>query len=214
MDQFTETMWKIRLDKLTEKLRLNQMDAYIANTRSDLADILDSMIAPGSSVSTGGSMTLKETGVIDYLEEMDIVFFDRQQAKMMGQAALDDIYRHSFSVDYYLASTNALTSEGWLVNVDGVGNRVAAMMYGPKNVVILCGRNKIVNNLDDAFVRISQIAGPANCMRVGKKTTCAISGYCDDCKSTERICNNYSIIKRSNQKGRIKVILMNFEAGY
>lgn len=106
------------------------------------------------------------------------------------------------------------TADGWLYNVDGRGNRVAAMIYGPGNVIVLCGRNKWVSSLDAAIARNREMAAPANCVRLSKNTPCTFSGKCEDCKSEDRICNEYTLIKRNLPKGRIKVILLNFDSGY
>lgn len=214
MGKNKEEFWNSKLIRLADKLRSNQMDAYIAQNSDELYDVLDSLIVPGSSVCNGGSMTLVETGVLDYLREKDVVFFDRDQAKSKGTGAVQDVYRHSFSVDYYLTSSNAITGEGWLYNVDATGNRVAAMIFGPRNVIVVCGRNKLVDTVEDAENRVRNYTAPVNCMRLSKKTPCASTGLCSDCSSTDRICNVYTLIKRISQKGRIKVILLNYEAGY
>lgn len=215
MDVNIETMWRIKLNKLADKLRANQMDAFIAGSPDELVKTIDHLIPSGSSVCNGGSMTLYETGILDYLRErQDIVYYDRDGAKKAESDTLKDVYRQAFSSDYYLASTNAITEEGWLYNVDSTGNRVAAMLFGPRNVIIICGRNKLVRTLEDAERRVRDTVSPANCMRLGRKTPCTATGVCMDCSSPDRICNLYTVIRKQNEKGRIKVVILNYEAGY
>ncbi len=214
MDVNTDFIWRVKLEKLVKKLQENQMDAFIVDSKEEILLLLDSLLKPGSTVNAGGSMTLQETGILDYLRKGDFIFFDRNNPDVKSGEEIKAIYRQAFSADYYFASTNAITADGWLYNVDGRGNRVAAMIYGPENVIIVCGRNKWVKDLDAAIERNREIAAPGNCVRLSKKTPCALSGSCEDCKSPDRICNEFTIIKRNLPKGRIKVILLNFEAGY
>jgi len=214
MDDNSEYIWRIKLEKLAEKLRGNMMDAVIVDTKEEIPPLLDSILTPGCTVNAGGSMTLAETGVFDYLRKGDFVFYDRNAPDINTPEQIKDIYRQAFSADFYFTSTNAITADGWLYNVDGRGNRVSAMIYGPENVIILCGRNKWVSSLDAAIARNREMAAPANCVRLSKNTPCTFSGKCEDCKSEDRICNEYTLIKRNLPKGRIKVILLNFESGY
>lgn len=214
MDVHSEYIWRRKLENLVGKLQQNMMDAFIVDSKEEILFLLDSMMKPGSSVSSGGSMTLLETGVLEYLKSGKFAYFDRNypEGKTPEEAAA--AYRDAFSADYYFTSTNAITADGWLYNVDGRGNRVAAMIYGPTNVIVICGRNKWTADLDAAIERNREISAPANCVRLNKKTPCAVSGSCEDCRSHDRICNDYTLIKRNLPKGRIKVILLNFEAGY
>ncbi|WP_245755151.1 lactate utilization protein [Pelosinus propionicus] len=122
--------------------------------------------------------------------------------------------RRSFSADTFLCSTNALTEDGELYNIDGNGSRVAAMIYGPEQVIIVAGINKIVRNLEEAEKRVRNYAAPLDAKRLQKNTPCASLGYCVDCKSEERICNDFVVIKRQFTKGRIKVIIVGKQLGY
>ena len=123
-------------------------------------------------------------------------------------------YRDAFSADTYFMSTNAITTGGELVNIDGTGNRVAALIYGPETVVILAGMNKIAANVDEALSRVHNVATAQNCIRLDKKTPCAITGACADCLSPDCICNQVVITRRSGIKGRIKVLLIGESFGY
>ena len=190
------------------------MDAYVVQKKEELPDLLDRLMKKGASVNAGGSMTLAETGIIDYLYAGDYVFYDKTSPEVKTNEQIAAVNRQAFSADYYFTSVNAITEDGWLYNVDGRGNRVAAMIYGPENVIVVVGRNKCVKTFDDAVQRNREVSGPANCIRLGKKTPCSVTGQCADCNSPDRICNDFTLIKKSNPKGRIKVILLNFEAGY
>jgi hypothetical protein len=125
-----------------------------------------------------------------------------------------ELRRQSLLVDLYLTGTNAVTEEGTLVNLDMYGNRVAAITFGPKYVVVFAGRNKIVSDLSDAMFRIKNYAAPVNAMRLDKKTPCVQSSYCEDCKSDNRICNIWTINEKSFPKGRIKIVLINEDLGF
>jgi len=121
--------------------------------------------------------------------------------------------RQSLLVDFFITGTNAVTESGMLVNLDMIGNRVGGITFGPKDVIVLVGRNKIVADLEDAVIRIKNFAAPANAMRLGMKTPCAKTSYCEECKSKDRICNNWTITEKSFPKGRIKVVLINENLG-
>ena len=121
--------------------------------------------------------------------------------------------RQSLLVDLFITGTNAVTRSGELVNLDMIGNRVAGITFGPRNVVVMVGRNKIVEDLDAAIERIKDYAGPTNAMRLNKKTPCAKTSVCEECKSAERICNSWTITQKSFPKGRIKVVLINENLG-
>jgi len=127
---------------------------------------------------------------------------------------LKKLYRNTFSADVYFTSTNAITEKGELYNVDGNGNRVAAMLYGPDKVIIIAGINKIVENIEEAIKRNERVSAPANCKRLNRATPCVKVGHCIDCSSEERICNEYTIIRRQGNKDRIHVIFLNEELGY
>jgi L-lactate utilization protein LutB len=121
--------------------------------------------------------------------------------------------RKSLLVDLFITGTNAVTEDGQLVNLDMLGNRVAALTFGPKHVVVVVGRNKIVPSVDEAMFRVKNIAAPANAMRLDKKTPCVKTSYCEECKSPDRICNTWTITEKSYPKGRVKVVLVNQDLG-
>ena len=124
------------------------------------------------------------------------------------------MFKESFFADAYFTSSNAVTENGELYNVDGNGNRVAAMLYGPEKVIVICGVNKIVKNVEEAIKRNRECAAPINAKRLNKETPCSKVGYCMDCKSKDRICNEYTLIKRQNRKERMHIIFLNENLGY
>lgn len=172
-----------------------------------------SYVAPGMSVSFGGSMTLEECGVMDALKSRDdITLLDRSKAKSPEE--IQEIYHKALSCDCYFMSTNALTMDGELVNTDGTGNRVAALIYGPAKVIIIAGMNKVSANLKEAYSRVKTKASSPNSLRLNRNTPCAVTGKCCDCFGEDCICSQTVITRRSADKNRIKIILVGEELGY
>ncbi len=192
---------------------LNGMNGYLVNSHEELIEKINELTNDGDTVSCGGSMSLFETGVIDYLRSGKYNFLDRYEDGL-SKDDLKKLYRNTFSADIYFTSTNAITEKGELYNVDGNGNRVAAMLYGPDKVIIIAGINKIVENIEEAIKRNERVSAPANCKRLNRATPCVKVGHCMDCSSEDRICNEYTIIRRQGNKDRIHVIFLNEELGY
>lgn len=213
MDEISIWLMEQKINRVIENLEKNNMEGYYARDEREVLDIVKTLVNKGESVSVGGSMTLFETGIIDYLRSGDFKFLDRYEPGLTREEIID-IFKKSFLTDTYFVSSNAITENGELYNVDGNGNRVAAMLYGPEKVIVIVGKNKIVKNVDEAIQRNREYAAPANAKRLDKKTPCARVGHCMDCKSEDRICNKYTIIRRQGRKGRIKVIIVGKELGY
>ena len=155
-------------------------------------------------------MTLFEMGIIDFLENnSEIQYLDRYHSEHPHE-----IYHAALSCDYFLTSTNAVTLSGELYNVDGNGNRVAAMIYGPEHVLVIAGANKVVRDLKAAEDRVKTIAAPANCVRLNKDNPCTKIGACVDCQLPTRICSAAVTLQRSHVPGRIHVLLINEDLGY
>ncbi|MFP4084790.1 MAG: lactate utilization protein, partial [Desulfonatronovibrio sp.] len=166
-----------------------------------------------SSVSWGGSGTFKQTGLYEALKDSpDMDVLDTYD-KSGGLEAAMEKRRKALLTDLFITGTNAVTDQGYLVNLDMIGNRAGAIVFGPKNVLVLCGRNKVVSDLDDAMDRIKDFSAPANAMRLNKKTPCVKTAYCHDCESPDRICNVWTITEKSFPKGRIIVGLINQDLG-
>lgn len=210
------------IEKTMKNLEKNNISAFYAESREEVAGIIKSLVPAGSTVSNGGSETLAQTGVMDLLSGGDYVFYDRRGLE--GEE-LRACYVRAFGCDAYFCSSNAITENGELYNVDGNSNRVACIVYGPKQVIMVAGKNKIVPDLASAVNRVKQQAAPRNTVRLHKNTPCAATGQCISlggslpelcagCRTPERICCNFVVSAYQRHKGRIKVILVNEDLGY
>jgi hypothetical protein len=216
MEKPIRNYWQLRLENLKEVLKSNNFEAFIAqNAREAGRMVMDKIlpkIAP-ESISWGGSMTFVATELYDMLKGYpNAQILDTFDKSLSPEESLER-RRQSLLVDLFITGTNAVTRSGELVNLDMIGNRVAGITFGPRNVVVMVGRNKIVEDLDAAIERIKDYAGPTNAMRLNKKTPCAKTSVCEECKSAERICNSWTITQKSFPKGRIKVVLINENLG-
>ncbi len=211
MNEFILQNTERRIQRVMEAIRANNMEAYYVKTAAEVRPFVESMIPEGATVSNGGSATLAETGVMDLLASGRYHYLDR--SKVSGEE-LDALYRQVFSADWYLASSNAVTEAGELFNVDGNSNRVAAITFGPKNVLLVVGCNKIVRDLTEAYHRVKETAAPANTARLSCKTPCAATGVCVECHSPGRICCTTTIHQYQRLPGRIKVLLVGEPLGF
>ncbi|MDD7796277.1 lactate utilization protein [Clostridium sp. 'White wine YQ'] len=213
MDSSIAYVKEKKIERVIDALNKNNMNGYLVNSKDELIDKIKELVKEGSKVACGGSMTLFETGVIEHLRSNRYDFLDRYEEGLTGEE-IKNIFRQSFFSDAYFASSNAITESGEIYNVDGNGNRVAAILYGPDKVIIVAGINKIVKDLDEAIKRNRAVSAPANAKRLNKATPCTRVGYCMDCKSPDRICREYTVIKSQGDKDRIHVIFLNEELGY
>ena len=216
MEEFLQSFWRMRLEALKEQLEGNNFAVAVVQTAQEAADYFLEKLLPEinpSSVSYGGSMTLGSTGLLDRLAEMDTFNFLSPNAPGISPEEKAEIRRQAMLVDLYLTGTNAVTEDGCLVNLDMWGNRIAALTFGPKKVVVFVGRNKIVPDLESAMYRIKDYSAPANAMRLNCKTPCVKTSECADCNSPGRICNTWTITEKSYPKERVTVILINEELG-
>ncbi|MDP2645873.1 MAG: lactate utilization protein [Desulfobacterales bacterium] len=208
--------WSLRLAALKKRLEANNFKVYVAQDASAAGKLVLEEILPALKpklISWGGSMTFVETGLYHALKERKgTEILDTYDQKISAKAMLER-RRQGLLADVYFTGVNALTECGQLVNLDMYGNRVAALTFGPRHVVALAGRNKIVGDLDDALFRIKNYAAPTNTLRLDKKTPCVKTGFCEDCVSPDRICNTWTITEKSLPKGRIKVVLINQDIG-
>jgi len=216
MNNPVDNFWEIKLDDIKKSLEANNFEVFIAQNAAAAKKIVIKEIIPptgAKSISWGGSMTFIATGLYEALKndkKMHVIdTFDKTITREEGW----ERRRQSLLVDLFITGTNAVTESGMLVNLDMIGNRVGGITFGPKDVIVLVGRNKIVADLEDAMIRIKNFAAPANAMRLGMKTPCAKTSYCEECKSKDRICNNWTITEKSFPKGRIKVVLINKNLG-
>lgn len=210
-----------RIEKTMKNLEKNNMNAFYVETREEVIPLIEKLVAEGSTVAVGGSVTLGEIGVLDHLRSGRYEFYDRY-TEGLTQEQIDEVFIKSMGVDAYFCSSNAVTEDGELYNVDGHANRVAAIAYGPKKVIMLVGVNKIVENLDEAVKRVKTVAAPKNAVRLNCKTFCYVKGHCVDmeggigkgCDSPARLCRSYLVSSKQKHVGRINVIFINEELGY
>ncbi|MDU1319897.1 MAG: lactate utilization protein [Clostridium botulinum] len=200
-------------ERTIKNLNSRNMEGYYINNIDQLFKKLKELIPEGSIVGVGDSMTLFEAGVIDFLRSGNFNFLDKYQDKLTSDEKRE-IYINNFSTDTFICSTNAITESGELYNIDGNGSRVAPMIYGPKQVILIVGINKIVKNIEEAESRVRSYAAPIDAKRLNKDTPCTKLGYCVDCKSPNRICNDFVIIRGQFIKGRIKVLILGENLGY
>ncbi len=215
---------KEQVEKTISALNRNNMQAHYCEKASEVAEVVKGFLNKGDVVTHGGSVTLFETGVNKLLSNGDYTYLDRN-AEGLTREQIEDIYRQAFTADVYLTSANAITENGELYNVDGNSNRTAAILYGPKSVIVIAGVNKIVPNINDAIERVKTVAAPKNTVRLHCDTYCAKEGkcvsllkedsvLCDGCHSEGRICCNYVVSAQQRIKDRIKVILVGEDLGY
>jgi L-lactate utilization protein LutB len=205
------------IKKTISNLQKNRINAYFVEDKNKALKLALSLIPEYSSIGFGGSMSVVEIGlrqeIIEQGKKEKYKVFNPYEYNISRKISLE--MRHKgMRADVYITGTNAITRKGELVNVDGYGNRVAAQICGPKKVIIIAGKNKIVSNYKKAIKRIKTKAGPLNAKRLNKKTPCVKKGYCVNCNSEERICNYTTIIHKSNKKNRIHVIIVDEELGF
>jgi L-lactate utilization protein LutB len=211
------------IEKTMERLRRNRMAAYYVEKKEDVLPLVKSLMKEGETVTHGGSETIKQCGLIELLTSGDYNYIDRSAAA--NREEVEEAYRKAYTADTYLGSSNAVTESGLLYNVDGNSNRVSAYLYGPKQVILIVGFNKIVKDLDEATYRVKSEASPKNTKRLGCETYCRENGeclsigrdatyMCDGCRSEDRICCNYVISARQRHQDRIKVIIVGERLGY
>ncbi len=224
MDANTKAIIDKRISKTIKNLERNNMQACYVETKADVVQKVQELLKDGDTIGVGGAMTLFESGVIDLLRSGKYKFLDRYE-QGLSQEQIDKVFRDSFFADAYICSSNAITENGELYNVDGHSNRVAAICFGPKSVIVVAGYNKLVKNLDEAIRRVKTTAAPANSTRLSCPTYCKEKGECMSfngdasdmtagCSGQGRICCNYVVSAFQRQKDRIKVILVGEELGY
>lgn len=213
MDQHLSAVWQMKIERLMKNLEKNQMKGTFLKDREALQEYMNQQIPDGVKVAVGGSQTLFEVGVIEYLRTRNVTFFDRYE-EGLSMEGRKEVFRNSFFADFYFTSTNAITLDGHLYNIDHVGNRVAAMLFGPDKVFVIIGLNKIVDTEEEAVGRIRSIAAPANNVRLNRDTPCTKLGSRTECNAKDRICSEYTLIKRQSVKDRIEVLILPTELGY
>ena len=195
--------------KVIKGLESRNMKGFYAHSKGEALQIALGLIPDGSSVTMGGSVSAREIGLVDTLKVGNYSFIDRDLANDKRAAALA-----AYDVDVFLASCNAMTEDGILVNIDGNANRVSAIAYGPRKVIFIVGMNKVCKDVDSAMKRARNVAAPINAQRFGLYTPCSKTGSCMDCKSPDTICCQFLTTRYSRHENRIFVILVNDNLGY
>lgn len=196
-------------ESVVKALKSRRFDAYYVDDAPSAVEKALSLIPKDDTVSWGGSMTIRDMGLTKALHDKGYKVLDRENAKPG-----EDIARMALTCDTFLMSANAITQDGELVNVDGTGNRCAALIFGPKSVIVIAGINKIVKSLSDAYSRARNLAAPVNAQRFDINTPCKVTGECADCKSPDCICANVVITRLSKPAEKVKVIIVGEELGY
>lgn len=210
MYEQVKEMRRLQAQKAIKNLNLHGFETAYFETKEEALEQLKKEIPEGAVIANGGSMTLTEIGVFDWLK-------GNEKYRYLDRDAAEDkkkIFHESLDADVYLMSSNAVTMDGMLYNIDGNGNRLAALIYGPEKVYVIAGTNKLVRDLDEAKVRLETIASPANNIRLHKTNPCTTTGECMHCLSSTSICNHLVVTRRNNVPGRIHVFLVNEELGY
>lgn len=202
-----------RAERTVAALKKNNIDAYYVHTKEEALKLVESLLVPGSKIASGGSVTLTEVGVENLLRSGAYEYIDRARPGITQEEA-HNAMRQAFTTDTYLAGANAVTEQGELFFIDGNGNRVAAIAYGPKSVILVVGYNKIAQDREEARKRCKRIPSPTNAARVKAKTPCVETGVCADCHSPERICCAEVLLGFQRVNGRIKVILVDEVLGF
>lgn len=204
---------KLQAEAIIKNLEKRNMTAFYCEDIEECRQKVLELVPADSVISWGGSMSIHECGVPQALKDRgDCEVLDR--SRYITPEQQQEFAVKTFQSDYYLMSTNAITLDGELVNIDGNGNRVASLIYGPKHVIVITGMNKVVPDVKQGFDRVRNVASPPNTIRLSKNTPCSQTGKCGDCMSPDCICNQIVVTRRSREKERIIVILVNENLGF
>ena len=199
-------------ESIIKNLNQRNMEGYFCEDSTACVKKILEMMEDGAVIGWGGSQSIAECGLMDAIHNGSYTLIDRMTAKTPEESR--ELYARTVMADYYLMSTNAITMDGELINIDGNGNRVACLIHGPKHVIMVVGMNKLVSNVEDGYRRVRDIATPANTKRLNKNTPCFHTGRCGDCLSPDCICNQVVITRRSGHAGRIKIFFVAEDLGY
>lgn len=214
MDNINKWHNEIIGEKVVKALKENYFDAIYFKKKEDAVKYILDNIKDGDSIGFGGSITIQQLEIKDKIKKMNVTLLDHHGDSNLTAEEKLNIKRAQLTSDLFLCSSNAITMNGELVNIDGAGNRVAAMTFGPKKVIIVAGINKIATDEKSAFERIQVLAAPKNSKRLSMNTPCTKTGVCMNCKSKDRICRIYSVMKRKPMGADITVIIVGADMGY
>ena len=215
----------IKIENTIKALEKNNIKAVFAKDKAEICEIVKSMLFEGAKITNGGSVSVIESGVADIIKDEKYNFLDRFKKGITPEEQLE-VYKNVLDSDFYFCSTNAVTENGDLINVDGNCNRISAISFGPKKVIMIVGANKIVKDINEGFLRVKKVAAPKNCVRLSVDSPCSKLGHCvsllnkdnpqitDGCNIDGRICANYLVSGRQRIKDRIVVIFTEETLGY
>jgi len=213
MTEFQRWYQDMQIERTLDALKRNNFDARFVKKGSDALDEIFKVIPNGAKVGVGGSLTLNQIGFFDEAKSRPIVLMNSAVPGITPEEALK-MRREMLLADYYLCSSNAVTEDGQLYNIDSNGNRVGAMMFGPKHVMLICGVNKIVKDIEAAQKRVQEWVAPMNAKRLGLKTPCAETGVCTNCSSPQRICNIYTVLAKKPRNTDITIFIIGEQLGF
>ena len=199
-------------ETIIKNLEKRNMEGFYFDTSVECTRAILDSIPKKSVISWGGSESIKEVGLMDGIENGDYKLIDRSVVKTLEESRA--LYAQAVLADYYLMSSNAITLNGELINIDGNGNRVACLIQGPSHVILVVGMNKVVTDVESGIARVRNMASPPNAIRLGRNLPCATTGTCHDCLSPECFCNQIVVTRRSGHAGRIRVYLVGESLGY
>lgn len=214
-----------KIENTIKALEKNNIKAILVKDKSEVCSTVKSMLFSGAKITVGGSMSVIESGVFDIIKSGEYNFLDRLRNGITKEEQLE-VYKSVLDSDFYFCSSNAVTENGELINVDGNCNRISAISFGPKKVIMVVGANKIVKDINEGFLRIKKVAAPKNCVRLGVDSPCSKLGHCvsllksdnpnitDGCNVENRICATYMVSGRQRVKDRITVIICEENLGY
>lgn len=209
---YKKEAFALQAQSIIKNLEKRNMEGYYFESSKECVNAIINSIPEGSIISWGGSESLKECGLMDAIHNGSYELIDRTTAKTPEESR--QLFSKTVLADYYLMSTNAITLDGELINIDGNGNRVACLIQGPSHVIIVVGMNKIVTDVSSGVARVRNMASPANAIRLNRKIPCGTTGHCHDCLSPDCFCNQIVVTRRSGHTGRIKVYFVGEELGY
>lgn len=198
--------------RIIDNFRLRNIEVQFFEQQLEAKEHIMSLIPEAATVGIGHSATLSAMGIVEALSLRGNAVYDKTRGS--SKEEIKDLKRKALLTDWYISSSNAISAEGHIVNMDHSGNRVAALTYGPDNVIIIVGVNKLAANLEEAIARAKNTASPLNAKRAGFNPPCVQLGHCIDCKSDQRVCHVLSIIQGQHEKSRMKLFVVNEELGF
>jgi len=212
MNPFQQCYHEQQAERTIKALKKNNFEARYFSKASEAMAELWKMIPEGATVGVGGSLTLNQVDLANEIQKRPVKFLN-PFAKGISMEEGDKLRREIFSADVFIASSNAVTEDGKLFNIDATGNRVAPMIYGPKKVILICGVNKIVKDLAEAQKKVQEWTAPMNVKRLAYKPPCGVTGQCSDCASPERICNAYLVLAKKPRRTDYMIFLIGEDLG-